>query len=523
MQNNQEGPGLPPVIERKAVTPTPIRAPHGVQPSCKGWKQEAALRLLMNTCDADVSGQSAPGAGVHSILAVLPSVASDQTLVAQRGKPPEVFQTDEASPRVVILNGNPAADSYPPEDSHGPGQWGRFWFGASASESWTSAGAQSALCAAFMTLTSAAQKHFGLDLAGKFVAAGGMGAFGGVLPLAATMNGAAFLGIEVDETKILGRIRAGYCDICVNDLDEALRILKVAIRQKQPVSVGLVGNCAEVLPEMAQRGIVPDLLTDLTGANDPLKGYYPAGMSPQQSTALREADPQEYLKRARDSMTRHVAGLLDLQTLGAALFEFGNGIFAAVREHGLTQAPIIPDFCTAYLSPAVQADVIPIRCFALSGERNDIFKMDDLLAEFAPQNEVLARWLRMAKKHVRFQGLPARVAWLAPDERGVFVDRVNDLVARGELKAPVVLCRDYANGAQYPRPVFEGRRGMVDSALARPLLDAWREAAAGAAWVSFELDRDQACLTTQAVVADGTPEAAKALSCIFGPIGNVSR
>jgi urocanate hydratase len=511
VKNDQEGPSLPPVIERKAATPTPMRAPRGVQLSCKGWKQEAAFRMLTNTCDPDVSGQSGPGAGVHPILAVLQSLACNQTLVVQRGLPPEVFHTDEASPRVVILNGIPAPDSKPPENFHAPERCGGFWFGAAESESWTSAGAQSAVCAAFMTLAGAAQEHFSADLMGKFVVSGGLGAFGRVLPLAATMNGAAFLGIEADESKILERIRAGYCDICVNDLDEALRILKVAIRQKQPVSVGLVGNYAEVLPEMARRGIVPDLLTDLTGARAPLNGYLPAGMSIEQAAELRVANPQEYLRRARDSSARHVAGILDLQRLGAAAFDFGNEIGAAARGQGA-----MPHFATAYLGPLVRASVGPMRWFALSGERNDIFRMDDLLTELAPQNEILVRWLRMARKHVRFQGLPARVAWLAPDERGLFVERMNQLVARGELKAPVVLCRDSSNGPHFPRPAFEAISGMLGSALAPPLLDAAREAAAGAAWVLIEIDRDRARLSTQAVLADGTPEAAKALSRIFG-------
>jgi urocanate hydratase len=511
VNNDQEGHGLPPVIERKAATPAPMRAPRGVQLSCKGWKQEGALRMLMNTGDPDVSSQLAPGAGVHSILAVLPTVAENQTLVAQRGVAPEVFHTDEASPRVVILNRSPAAVSNPPQELHGAGRWGHPRFGAAESESWTSAGAQSAVCAAFMTLAGAAQEHFGADLAGKFVVSGGLGAFGGVLPLAATMNGAAFLGIETDESKILGRIRTGYCDICVNDLDEALRILKVAIRQKQPVSVGLVGNCAEVLPEMARRGVVPDLLTDLTGAQDLLDGYYPVGISVEQAAELRVANPQEYMRRARDSAARHVAGLLDLQRLGAATFEFGNDIGAASRGQGA-----IPHFVTAHLDPLVRTGVGPMRWFALSGERNDILRMDDLLAELAPLNEVLLRWLRMAKKHVRFQGLPARVAWLAPDERGAFAERVNQWVARGELKAPVVLCRDSSNGPHFQRQAFEARFGMMGSTLARPLLDAARDAAAGAAWVSFEIDRDQSRLSTQAVLADGTAEAARSLAHIFG-------
>jgi urocanate hydratase len=234
-------------------------------------------------------------------------------------------------------------------------------------------------------------------------------------------------------------------------------------------------------------------------------------LSIEQAAELRVANPQEYLRRARDSSARHVAGILDLQRLGAAAFDFGNEIGAAARGQGA-----MPHFATAYLGPLVRASVGPMRWFVLSGERNDIFRMDDLLTELAPQNEILVRWLRMARKHVRFQGLPARVAWLAPDERGLFVERMNQLVARGELKAPVVLCRDSSNGPHFPRPAFEAISGMLGSALPRPLLDAAREAAAGAAWVLIEIDRDRARLSTQAVLADGTPEAAKALSRIFG-------
>jgi urocanate hydratase len=496
------------------MTASPLRAPRGPQISCQGWQQEGAMRLLMNNSDPEVSGEATRQGNLHPIIAMLKSLRGDQTLVVRAGKPFGVFHSDPSSPRVLILNDTPCSEGQFNE----PERWGRFLFGASAVESWTSAGAESALWATFATFAHAAQKHFATCLAGRFVVAGGMGASGGAQPLAATMNGAAFLGIEADEERILARIRSGYCDICVNDLDEALRILKNAVRQKQPVSVGLVENCAEVIPELARRGVVPDLLTDQTGAHDLLCGYIPAGMSAQQAAELRQANPEDYMTRARDSIARHVAGLLELQKLGAAAFDFGNGILAGAGKQGA-----IPHFVTAYLQPLLGAGISPVRWFALSGERGDIYKTDDELLQLVPQNEILARWLRMARKHLKFQGLPARVAWLGTDERRQFGDRVNDLVARGELKAPILISRDYASSAPVPLPRREGKFGIVDDASGRVTLEALREAAAGATWAAFKRgsgnDVSQVCLSTLAAVADGTPDAAQRLSQILSGNG----
>ncbi len=472
----------------------------------------------MNNSDPDVSGEATRQGNVHPIIAMLKSLRGDQTLVVRAENPPGVLQSDPSSPRVLILSDTPRSE----EHSNEPERWGRFLFGAPAPESWTSAGGQSALWATFATFAHAAHKHFAACLAGKFVVAGGMGGSGGAQPLAATMNGAAFLGIEVDEEGILARIRSGYCDICVNDLDEALRILKNAVRQKQPVSVGLVGNCADVIPELARRGVVPDLLTDQTGAHDLLCAYIPAGMSPQQAAELRQSSPEDYMTRARHSIKRHVAGLLELQKLGAATFDLGNSILAVGGEQGS-----IPHFVTAYLQPLLDEGIAPVRWFALSGERGDIFKTDDELLQLVPQDEILARWLRMARKHVRFQGLPARVAWLGPDERVQFGERVNDLIARGELKAPVVMSRDYAGSTLIPLPGLEGKFGMVDDASGRVILDALRGAAAGATWATFKRgsgnDINKLCLSTHAAVADGTPEAAERLSQILSGNGAASR
>ncbi|MBI4164369.1 MAG: urocanate hydratase [Acidobacteria bacterium] len=508
MKGDQSSSASSPIPEGGARTAAPPRAPRGPQISCKGWQQEAALRLLMNTCDPEVSVPFAGREKVHSLFVALQSLGSDQTLIVRAGNPPGIVQSDPSSPRVLILN-----DMGPQEKRFsGPERWGRFLFGAAADESWTSAGAQSAVWATFATFARAAQTHFASSLAGKLVVAGGMGATGGAQPLAATMNGAAFLGIEADEKRILGQTRSGYCDICVNNLDEALRILKNAVRQKQPVSVGLVGNCVEVIPELARRGVVPDLLTDQTGALD--LGYIPTGLNPQQAAELRESRPQEYLKRARESIELHVGGMLELQKLGAATFDFGNGIFDAAGEQAA-----VPHFATAYLQPLLSAAVAPVRWFALSGERDDIFKMDEELVQGAPQNEILARWLRMARKHLRFQGLPARVAWLGPDERLRFGERVNAMVARGELRAPVVISRDFASSTMAPLPGPEGRFGVVGGPSPRAVLEALREAASGASWAAFQCGPDneapQAHLTTKAAVAEGTPEAAQRLKRVL--------
>jgi len=455
----------------------------------------------MNTHDPEVGAGADGGEDIQTIAEALQSLANDETLIVRAGKLLGKTQSFTASPRVLILNEARLVPFHSLEDRAAQQRLGSILLGESAAAAWTSAGAQTALATAFTTLACAAQKHFATSLEGKFVVSGGLGTLGGVLPLASTMNGAAFLGVEVDEARIQARIRAGFCDICVNDLDEGLRILKNAIRKKEPVSVGLVGNCAEVIPEMARRGVLPDILTDMTPAIDLSGGYFPAGMSVQQAGNLARVDPQAFRKRVEESTARHAAGLLALQKLGAVVFDSGNG----------RGGPSIPHFVPAYLEPSIHAGVMPLRWFALSGERSDILKLDDVLLAIAPQNEILTRWLRAARKNMRFQGLPARAGWLGAQEREEFGERLTGLVAHGEVRAPVVLARECFNSSAISLPAAEGQS---ESSVQR-IFDALRDAAPGASWASWERVGDKISLTTRAIVVDGTEGAARRLGQVL--------
>ncbi|PYV07931.1 MAG: urocanate hydratase, partial [Acidobacteria bacterium] len=355
----------------------PIRAPRGTRLTCKGWHQEAALRMLMNNLDEEVAERP-----------------QDLIVYGGTGKAARNWECYHAL--VEALKGLEM-----------------IMYGQMTAGSWIYIGTQGILQGTYETFAAAAQKHFGGDLAGRLVVSGGMGGMGGAQPLAATMNGAAFLGIEVDVEKIKRRIRSGYCDICVNSLDEALRILKNAVRQKQAVSVGLVGNCAELIPELARRGVVPDVLTDQTSAHDPLNGYVPAGLSVKEATELRAKSPEDYLKRSYESIARHVTGMLELQKLGAATFDYGNNIRTMAFEYGgVKNAYNFSGFVPAYLRPLFCEGRGPFRWVALSGEPDDVYRTDDLVLELFPENVILSRWIRLARKHVKFQGLPARICWL---------------------------------------------------------------------------------------------------------------
>jgi len=345
---------------------------------------------------------------------------------------------------------------------------------------------------------------------------------GGAQPLAATLNGAAFLGVEVDGDKIKRRIRTGYCDICVNDLDEALRILKNAVRQKQPVSVGLIGNCAEVIPELARRGVVPDLLTDQTSAHDPLNGYIPAGLSLQEAEELRRNSPDEYLRRSYDSIARHVTGMLELQKLGAATFDYGNNIRTMAFEHGgVKDAYNFPGFVPAYIRPLFCEGRGPFRWVALSGEPADIHRTDDLVLELFPENAILNRWIRLARKHVKFQGLPARICWLGYGERALFGEHLNDLVARGDVKAPIVIGRDHLDCGSVASPFreTESMKDRSDAIADWPVLNALLNTASGASWVSFHngggVGIGYSLHAGQVTVADGTPEMARRIQRVL--------
>jgi urocanate hydratase len=513
----------------------PVRAPRGTRITCKGWQQEAAMRMLMNNLDEEVAerpqdliiyggtGKAARNwACFHAIVESLKNLANDETLLVQSGKPVGVFQTHEWAPRVLIANANLVGHWSTWEKFRELERLGLIMYGQMTAGSWIYIGTQGILQGTYETFAAAAQKHFASDLAGKLVVSGGMGGMGGAQPLAATLNGAAFLGVEVDGEKIKRRIRAGYCDVCVNDLDEALRILKNAVRQKQAVSVGLIGNCAEVIPELARRGVVPDILTDQTSAHDPLNGYIPAGLSLEEATELRQKNPDNYLKRSYDSIARHVTGMLELQKLGAATFDYGNNIRTMAFEHGgVKDAYNFPGFVPAYIRPLFCEGRGPFRWVALSGEPADIYRTDDLVLELFPENAILARWIRLARKHVKFQGLPARICWLGYGERALFGERLNDLVARGEVKAPIVIGRDHLDCGSVASPFRETESMMDRSDVIAdwPVLNALLNTASGASWVSFHngggVGIGYSLHAGQVTVADGTPEMARRIQRVL--------
>jgi urocanate hydratase len=504
-----------------------VRAPRGTAISCKGWQQEAALRMLMNNLDPEVAekpedlivyggrGKAARNwACYHAIVNSLRELENDETLLVQSGKPVGIFRTHEYAPRVLIANSNLVGHWSNWKQFDELERAGLMMYGQMTAGSWIYIGTQGILQGTYETFAAAARKHFGGDLAGKLVVSGGMGGMGGAQPLAATMNGGAFLGVEVDPERIKRRVKAGYCDVMVNDLDEALRILKNAVRKREAASVGLVGNCADVIPALAKRGVVPDLLTDQTSAHDPAGAYVPQGLTTEQAAELRRRDPEECRKRAMESIALHVRGMLDLQKLGAVTFDYGNNIRTFAFEQGVKDAYDFPGFVPAYIRPLFCEGRGPFRWAALSGEPSDIHRTDQLVLEMFPHDEILSRWIRLAQKRVRFQGLPARICWLGYGERDKFGLALNDLVARGELKAPIVIGRDHLDCGSVASPYRETEkmRDGSDAVADWALLNALLNTASGASWVSIHngggVGIGYAQHAGQVTVADGTKEMA---------------
>jgi urocanate hydratase len=523
--------------EPSLLSPTnkgPFKSPRGTQITCKGWQQEAALRMLMNNLDPEVAEKPGDlvvygGTGkaarnwecFHAIVRSLTDLAADETLLVQSGKPVGVFRTHEYAPRVLLCNSNLVGHWNNWERFNELDRAGLMMYGQMTAGSWIYIGTQGILQGTFETFASVAKKHFAGDLAGKFVVTGGMGGMGGAQPLAATMNGAAFLGIDVDPERIKRRVKTGYCDIMVSNLDEALRILKNAVRKRETVSVGLVGNCADVIPELARRGVVPDVLTDQTSAHDPLNGYVPNGMSLDAALELRKNNPDEYKKRSMAAMADHVKGMLDLQDLGAITFDYGNNIRTFAYEQGLKNAYDFPGFVPAYIRPLFCEGKGPFRWAALSGEASDIARTDQLVLEMFPHDEHLCRWIKLAQKRVRFQGLPARICWLGYGERDKFGLALNDLVARGELKAPIVIGRDHLDCGSVASPYRE-TESMLDGSDAVadwPLLNALLNTASGASWVSIHngggVGIGYSQHSGQVSVADGTREMAQRIERVL--------
>ena len=514
--------------------PPTVRAPRGTQLSCRGWHQEAALRMLMNSLDPEVaekpeelivyggSGRAARNwACFEAIVRELQQLGNDETLLVQSGKPVGVFRTHEFAPRVLIANANLVGHWSNWEHFHELERAGLIMYGQMSAGSWIHVGAQGILQGTYETFAAAANKHFSGDLAGKLVVSGGMGGMGGAQPLAATLNGATFLGVEVDPERVKRRLRVGYCDIMVHDLDEAVRILKRAVRKKEATSVVLVGNCAEVIPELARRGIVPDLLTDQTSAHDPLSGYIPAGCSLGQAADLRQSDPAGYLKRSMDSIARHVEGILALQKLGAVAFDYGNNIRTLANKAGVTEAYAFPGFVQAYIRPLFCEGRGPFRWVALSGDPADIAVTDDLVSQLFPEDRVLGRWIELARRRVRFQGLPARICWLGYGQRAIFGLAINDLVRTGKLKAPVVIGRDHLDCGSVASPYCEteGMKDGSDAVADWPVLSALLNTASGASWVSLQngggVGIGYSLHAGQVTVAEGTAEGAQRLERVL--------
>jgi urocanate hydratase len=506
---------------------TVVRGPRGTSLTCKGWQQEAAMRMLMNNLDPDVAEKPSDlivygGRGkaardwncYHAIVKSLQSLAADETLLVQSGKPVAIFRTHDYAPRVLIANSNLVGHWSNWEQFDALDRAGLMMYGQMTAGSWIYIGSQGILQGTYETFAAAGRKHFGGDLAGKLVASGGMGGMGGAQPLAATLNGAAYLGIDIDPERIKRRVKTGYCDVMVNDLDEALRILKNAVRKREAVSVGLIGNCADVIPELAERGVVPDILTDQTSAHDPLYGYIPQGLGIEEAAELRQKNPDDYKKRSLASIARHVEGMLALQKLGSVTFDYGNNIRTFAFQQGVKNAYDFPGFVPAYIRPLFCEGRGPFRWAALSGEPSDIHRTDQLVLEMFPHDEVLTRWIRLAQKRVQFQGYPARICWLGYGERDKFGLALNDLVARGELKAPIVIGRDHLDCGSVASPYreTESMKDGSDAVADWPLLNALLNTASGASWVSIHngggVGIGYSLHAGQVTVADGTKEMA---------------
>ncbi len=514
--------------------PRTVRAPRGAELNCKGWHQEAALRCLMNNLDPEVAerpeelvvyggrGKAARDwRSFEAIVRELMRLENDETLLVQSGKPVAVFRTHDHAPRVLIANSNLVGAWANWEHFHELERRGLMMYGQMTAGSWIYIGSQGIVQGTFETFAAMADRHFGGDLSGRLILSGGMGGMGGAQPLAATLNGAVFLGVEVERERIERRVRTGYCDRLALDLDEALRICEDAVERGRAVSVGLVGNCAEILPEIVRRGVKVDAVTDQTSAHDPLNGYVPAGVSPEEAEELRRTDPRGYVGRSMESMARHVEAMLALQRAGAVAFDYGNNIRKQAFDAGLAEAFEIPGFVPEYIRPLFCEGKGPFRWVALSGDPEDIRRTDDLALELFPEDRTLERWMRLARDRVQFQGLPARICWLGYGERAEMGEAMNDLVRRGELKAPVAIGRDHLDTGSVASPFreTEGMRDGTDAVADWPILNALLNTASGASWVSFHhgggVGIGYSLHAGQVSVADGTPEAAARLNRVL--------
>ncbi|MGI8498189.1 MAG: urocanate hydratase [Gemmatimonadaceae bacterium] len=502
-----------------------VTAPRGKEISCKGWQQEAALRMLMNNLDPDVAerpddlvvyGGTGKAArdwpSFDAIVACLRSLENHETLLVQSGKPVGIFATHRGAPRVLIANSNLVGRWATWDVFRALERQGLTMYGQMTAGSWIYIGSQGILQGTYETFGAVARRHFQGSLAGRLVVSAGLGGMGGAQPLAATMQGAVFLGIDVDRARIEKRVATGYCDRVTADLDEALRWTDAARNDRSALSVGVVGNAADLLPELVRRGVTPDVLTDQTSAHDTLNGYVPNGVPLAEAERLRREQPAEYQRRAIASIVEHVRAMLAMRRRGTVTFDYGNNIRTVAHDAGVTDAFDFPGFVPAYVRPLFCEGKGPFRWVALSGDPADLDRTDELVLELFPHDEHLRRWITLAREKVHSQGLPARICWLGQGERARFGIALNDLVASGELSAPIVIGRDHLDTGSVASPFreTEAMRDGSDAIADWPILNALLNVASGASWVSFHhgggVGIGNSLHAGQVIVADGTSE-----------------
>ncbi|TVR03457.1 MAG: urocanate hydratase [Deltaproteobacteria bacterium] len=508
----------------------PIRAPRGAALSCRGWTQEAALRMLMNNLDPEVaerpddlvvyggSGRAARNWEAYDVIVrTLRTLRDDETLLIQSGKAVGVLPSHPLAPRVLLANSHLVPRWATWEHFNDLERRGLMMFGQMTAGSWIYIGSQGIVQGTFETFAAAADQHFGGDLAGRWILTAGLGGMGGAQPLAATMCGASCLAVEIDGERIEKRLRTRYLDRTTDDLDTALAWIREAGETGSPVSIGLRANAADVCETLVERGIVPDLVTDQTSAHDPLRGYYPQGLDQREADRLRDENPEDYLRRARASIARHVRAWRNLQDAGAIAFDYGNNIRQVALDEGVEDAFRIPGFIPQYIRPLFCEGRGPFRWVALSGRPEDIALTDDLITEAYPDNALLQRWIRLARERIAFQGLPARICWLGYGERAEMGERFNHLVRTGRVDAPFVIGRDHLDcgSVASPNRETEAMRDGSDAVADWPLLNALINAVNGAAWVSLHhgggVGMGYSIHSGMVAVADGTDEASDRL------------
>ena len=521
-------------VEKKLMINRIIHAPKGEKLSCKNWQIEAPYRMIQNNLDPNVAenpdelvvyggkGKAARNWECYeSILSTLKRLEPDETLLVQSGKPVGVLKTHTHSPRVLIANSNLVPNWANWEHFNELDKQGLMMYGQMTAGSWIYIGTQGILQGTYETFAAAAKQHYGSDLTGKFILTAGLGGMGGAQALAVTMNNGVCIAVEVDAHRIERRLKTKYLDLASESLDEALNLARNAVLSGRPLSIGLLGNAADIVPKIVEMEIIPDIVTDQTSAHDELDGYIPNRMTFQEALDLRKSDPDRYMQESFRAISEHVRGILQLKNMGSVAFDYGNNLRGQAKKAGVKNAFDYPGFVPAYVRPLFCEGKGPFRWVALSGDPEDIFKTDEKVIELFSENEQLVRWIKLAQDKIQFQGLPARICWLGYGDRAKLGIAFNKMVATGELKAPIVIGRDHLDTGSVASPYreTEAMKDGTDAIADWPLLNALVNTASGATWVSIHqgggVGMGMAIHAGQVIVADGTPEMEKCLERVL--------